>query len=79
MKNFDHVIPTRIIFGKDTEAQVGSLVKEYGFCKVLLHYGGGSVIKSGLLDRVKDSLSQAGVSFIELGGAQANPVLILLR
>ena len=40
MKNFDHIIPTRIIFGKGTEAQVGSLVKEYGFHKVLLHYGG---------------------------------------
>lgn len=79
MKNFDHVIPTRIIFGKNTEAQVGSLVKEYGFHKVLLHYGGGSVKKSGLLDRVKASLEEAGIAFVELGGAQANPVLSLVR
>lgn len=79
MKNFDHVIPTRIIFGKNTEAQVGSLLKEYGFHKVLLHYGGGSVKKSGLLDRVKASLEEAGIAFVELGGAQANPVLSLVR
>ncbi len=79
MKNFDHIIPTRIIFGKGTEVQVGSLVKEYGFHKVLLHYGGKSAVKSGLLDRVKDSLAGAGIDFVELGGAQANPVLSLVR
>lgn len=79
MKNFDHVIPTRIIFGRDTEGQVGARIKEYGFHKVLVHYGGGSVVKSGLLDRVRASLAEAGIDFVELGGAQANPVLRLVR
>ena len=54
-------------------SQAGSLVKEFGGSKVLLHFGGGSVVKSGLLDRVKNSLKDAGISFVELGGVQPNP------
>ena len=49
------------------------MVKEFGGSKVLLHFGGGSVVKSGLLDRVKNSLKDAGISFVELGGVQPNP------
>lgn len=79
MKNFDITIPTRIIFGKDTEKQIGELVKEYGFHKVLIHYGGGSVKQSGLLDRVKASLHEDGICCTELGGVQANPVLGMVR
>ncbi len=73
MLNFDFCSPTRFIFGKDTEHRAGELVKQYGGTKVLLHYGGSSAIKSGLLDRVKTSLSDAGVCFTELGGVQPNP------
>lgn len=79
MKNFDYHVPTRIIFGKDTEGQVGERIREYGFHKVLLHYGGKSAVRSGLLDRVKGSLDEAGILFVELGGVQANPVLSLVR
>ncbi len=79
MKNFDMSIPTRIIFGKSEEKRVGELVKEYGFHKILLHYGGGSVIKSGLLGQVKASLEEAGIAYVELGGVQANPILSMVR
>lgn len=64
---------TRVIFGKDTDKQVGSLVKEQNCKKVLIHYGGKSAIKSGLIDRVKASLDEAGISYCELGGVVPNP------
>jgi len=73
MLNFQFYSPTCFVFGKDTEAQTGELVKRFGGHKVLLHYGGGSVIRSGLLDRVKNSLMTAGIEYVELGGAQPNP------
>jgi len=73
LDNFTFYSPTKFAFGKGTESQAGSLVKEFGGSKVLLHFGGGSVVKSGLLDRVKNSLKDAGISFVELGGVQPNP------
>jgi len=73
MDNFIFHSPTKFIFGKDTETQVGELVKGTGAKKVLIHYGGGSVIRSGLLDRVKKSLDEAGVLHIALGGVLPNP------
>lgn len=51
MVNFEYYAPTQVVFGKDTELQTGKLVKEYGASKVLVHYGGSSAKKSGLLDR----------------------------
>ena len=59
MKNFEYYAPTRVIFGKDTEDQVGQLIKEQQVKKVLVHFGGGSVQRSGLLDRVYASLEKA--------------------
>ena len=56
MKNFEFFAPTCFVFGKDTENKAGEYVKKFGGTKVLIHYGGGSVVKSGLLDRVKASL-----------------------
>lgn len=75
MENFEYFAPTRMIFGKDTHLQVGKLIKEYGFKKVLVHFGGASAKKSGLLDAVTDSLAEAGVGYVTLGGVQANPTL----
>lgn len=75
MQNFTHYTPTEIIFGKDTENQVGAEVWKRGGSKVMIVYGGGSVIRSGLLDRVENSLSEAGVDYIEWGGVQPNPRL----
>lgn len=79
MLNFEYHVPTRIIFGKDTHKDVGSIVKEYGFTRILLHYGKGSVKTSGLYDEVVSSLKENGIDFIELGGAEPNPKLSLVR
>ncbi len=73
MDNFNFYSPTFFAFGKDRENDCGELVKRFGGKKVLIHYGGGSVIRSGLLDRVKASLQKAGIDFIELGGVKPNP------
>jgi Uncharacterized oxidoreductases, Fe-dependent alcohol dehydrogenase family len=64
MDNFTFYSPTYFVFGKGTETQVGAYVKNYGGHKVLIHYGGGSVIRSGLLDRVKASLDEAGIAHV---------------
>lgn len=74
MENFTFYSPTKFAFGKDAENQAGSLVKEFGGSKVLLHFGGGSAEKSGLLGRVRESLKKAGISFVELGGVHPNPL-----
>ena len=73
MNNFNFYSPTFFCFGKDTEKETGNLVKRFGGTKVLIHYGGGSVVRSGLLDRVRKSLEEAGVPYAELGGVQPNP------
>ena len=79
MKNFVQYAPTEIVFGKDAEKEAGRLARKWGGDKVLIVYGGGSVKKSGLLDRVKAELADAGVSFQELGGVKPNPRLGLVR
>ena len=73
MNNFNFYSPTEFVFGKGRADEAGKYVKKYGGTKVLIHYGGGSVVRSGLLDRVKRSLSENGVEFVELGGVQPNP------
>ncbi|MCR4922972.1 MAG: iron-containing alcohol dehydrogenase [Lachnospiraceae bacterium] len=73
MENFNFYSPTYFAFGKDRERDCGDLVKKFGGNRVLIHYGGGSAIRSGLIDRVKDSLNKAGIAFIELGGVMPNP------
>lgn len=73
MNNFTFYAPTYFAFGKDTEKETGKYVKRFGGSKVLIHYGGGSVIRSGLLDRVKKSLEEEQISYIELGGVKPNP------
>ena len=78
MFNFKYFTPTKVIFGKDTESRVAELVKEFGGTKLLIHYGGGSVVRSGLLKRVTDTLDAAGISYVTLGGAVPNPHLSLV-
>ncbi len=73
MDNFTFYSPTKFVFGKGTEAQAGQLVKAFGGTKVLIHYGGGSAVRSGLIDRVKDSLSKEDIPFMELSGVKPNP------
>lgn len=75
MFNFNYYTPTQVVFGKDTVEQVGDLVKKYGGTRVLVHFGGQSAVKSGLIDRVKASLDAAGIFHVELGGVVPNPHL----
>ena len=74
MNNFIFYSPTEFVFGRDTEAQTGALVKKQGAKKVMIVYGGGSVIRSGLLSRVESSLKEVGIEYCMLGGVQPNPV-----
>lgn len=73
MENFTFYAPTYFAFGQDTENDTGKYVKRFGGHKVLIHYGGGSVIRSGLMDRVKRSLEAENLPYIELGGVRPNP------
>jgi len=73
MDNFTFYSPTYFVFGKGTENEAGHYVKKFGGSKILIHYGGGSVVRSGLLDRVKASLDKENIPYIELGGVQPNP------
>lgn len=75
MKNFIYYTPTEVVFGKGSESKVGSLVKQFGGKKVLLHYGGKSAERSGLLDRVCGALDAEGVKYVKLGGVVPNPRL----
>ena len=78
-RNFEYYTPTKVVFGKDTEQQAGGLVKAFGGTKVLVHYGQGSVVRSGLLDRVCASLETEGIPYVTLGGVVPNPRLSLVR
>ena len=78
MENFNYYTPTRVVFGRGTESETGTLVKDQGCGKVLVHYGSGSVVRSGLLDRVYKSLDDAGISYVSLGGVVPNPRLSLV-
>lgn len=73
MNNFSFYSPTEFVFGKGTENECGKYVKKYGGSKVLIHYGSGSVVRSGLLERVEKSLKDNGVEYVLLGGVQPNP------
>ena len=73
--DFTLYTPTKVVFGHKAEEKVGELVCAFGGSRVLIHYGGGSVVRSGLLDRVKASLEKAGLFYVELGGVVPNPQL----
>ena len=79
MKDFKFYAPTYVEFGRDAELKTGELVKRFGGKKVLLHFGGQSAIKSGLLQRVEDSLTNSGIQFVKLGGVVPNPRVSLVR
>ena len=75
MVNFEYFTPTKVVFGKNAEEKTGELVKAQGCKKVLVHYGGQSAKKSGLLDRISASLEKEGISYVTLGGVVPNPHL----
>jgi len=74
MNNFTFHNKTDFVFGKEAELSAADMLKKHGATKVLVHYGGGSVVKSGLLQRVEDNLKAAGIPYVTLGGAQPNPI-----
>lgn len=78
MNNFVYYAPTKVFFGKGEELKIGQILKEYGFKKVLLHYGKASIKKSGLYDVITGKLKEAGIDFVELGGVEPNPKLSLV-
>ena len=78
MYNFKFYAPTKVVFGRNTEEQLTDLVREFGGKKLLIHYGGGSVIRSGLLQKVKNQLDSSRISYVSLGGAVPNPRLGLV-
>lgn len=78
MENFTYYAPTKVVFGRDAEKQIGTLLKDQGCKKVLLHYGGNSAMRSGLLNRIEIMLLESGISFISLGGVKPNPRLSLV-
>lgn len=75
MKDFNYYAPTEVVFGESSEEKVAQLVKKYNGKKVLVHYGGQSAVKSGLLDKMCGLLSEGGVEYVTLGGVVPNPRL----
>ena len=78
MFDFEYYAPTKVVFGKGVEEKAGAVLSEYGAKKVLRHYGGQSAVRSGLIDRVKKSLDEAGVEYVTLGGVVPNPRISLV-
>ena len=79
MLGFTYYTPTKVAFGKGSVERVGELMKQFGGTRVLIHYGGQSAVRSGVLDRVKKSLDEAGIFHVELGGVVPNPHLAKVR
>ena len=78
MFDFEYYAPTKVVFGKGVEEKAGAILSEYGAKKVLIHYGGQSAVRSGLIDRVKKSLEAFDVQYVELGGVVPNPRISLV-
>lgn len=79
MSLYEYFTPTKVLFGRDAELQAGAMVRAFGGTKALVHYGGGSVVRSGLLDKVCAALKEAGVDYVTLGGVVPNPRLSKVR
>ena len=79
MKDFNFYAPTRVVFGRESEEKLPQLIQQYGGGKVLVHFGGGSARRSGLLDKVEKMLTEAGINYVELGGVVPNPLLSKVR
>ena len=79
MQNFTYCAPTKVVFGRGVEDQIGPELRARGASRVLVHFGGGSVKKNGLLDKVTASLTAAGLTYVELGGVQPNPKLSFIH
>lgn len=79
MKDFVYYTPTKVYFGKDKHKEVGEIIKSYGYKKIMLQYGKGSIKENGLYDEIMDSLSKNGIEVVEFGGVDPNPRLSFVR
>ena len=79
MENFEYYTPTKIIFGKGAEERVGTEIASRGYKKVLVHFGGTYLQENGTLDRIHKSLTEAGLTYIDLDGVVPNPRLALAK
>lgn len=79
MTDFTYYAPTEVVFGKNSEEMIGKLVRKYGGTKVLVHYGGQSAVRSGLLDKTCRLLEEEGIPYVKLGGVVPNPRVSLVR
>lgn len=79
MLDFTYYAPTRVIFGKDKEKEVGKIIKEYGYKKIMMQYGKSSIKSTGLYDTVMNSLKENGIEVIEMGGVEPNPKITFIR
>lgn len=79
MVDFEFHSPTKIFFGKDAHLKTADIIKSYGFDKIMLHYGQGSVIKSGLYAELTGQLDKAGIKYVDFGGVEPNPKLSLVK
>ena len=79
MKDFIYYAPTEVVFGQESEEKVALLTKSYGGTKVLVHYGGQSAVRSGLLDKICGLLKEGGIEYVTLGGVVPNPRLSLAQ
>ena len=79
IKDFNYYAPTRVVFGSKSEDQLPMLIKANGGSRVLVHYGGGSARRSGLLDKIFGMLTEAGIPYVELGGVVPNPLLSMVQ
>lgn len=79
MENFTYFTPTKVFFGEDEEDRISEILSSYNIKKILLHYGSGSIKKSGLYDKITNLLKEGNIDFIEFGGVEANPKLSLVR
>ena len=79
MNDFDFISPTRVVFGRNSEEKVGELCLSFGFKKVLLVYGGGSIKRSGLYDKVIKILNETGIEYVDFGGISPNPDAVKVR
>ena len=79
MVDFTYYTPTEVAFGKNAEGQTAQLIKKYGGTKVLVHFGGQSAVRSGLIDKICGLLQAEGIPFVQLGGVVPNPRVSLVR
>ena len=79
MLDFEFYTPTKVFFGKDKQKDIGKIIKDYGFKKIMLQYGKGSIKKTGLYDEIISSLSEYDIDVVEIGGVEPNPKIEFVR